>query len=168
MPVLECRPVRVVVGLGSNLGDRLGTLREAVRRIDALPSARVSARSHVYETAPVGEVPQGPFLNAAVALSWEGEPVELMTALLAIERSLGRVRDVRWGPRTLDLDVLWVEDLVLAEPSLVVPHPYLVERAFALAPLLEVAPDARDPRTGAPYRVPPVGRGDLTRLDEVL
>jgi 2-amino-4-hydroxy-6-hydroxymethyldihydropteridine diphosphokinase len=151
--------VDVVVGLGSNLGDRLGVMREAVRRIDLLPSARITARSRVYETAPVGGVAQGPFLNAAVTVAWDAEPSALMAALLEVERELGRVRDVRWGPRTIDLDVLWIDGLVVTEPSLVVPHPALHERAFALAPLLDVAPEAWDPRSGARYVVP-VGPSD--------
>jgi 2-amino-4-hydroxy-6-hydroxymethyldihydropteridine diphosphokinase len=134
-------------------------MREAVRRIELLPWARITARSRVYETAPVGGVAQGPFLNAAVALAWGGEPSALMAALLEVERALGRVRDVRWGPRTIDLDVLWIDGLVVTEPSLVVPHPALHERAFALAPLLDVAPEAQDPRTGVRYAVP-VGPSD--------
>ncbi len=155
--------MKAVIGLGSNLGDRLATLREAVRRIEAL--ARVTARSRVYETAPVGGPEQGPFLNAAVLVTWEGEPVALMEALLGIERSTGRVRDVRWGPRTIDLDVLWIEGLVVDEPTLRAPHPSLKERAFAVAPLLDVAPDARDPRTGEPYVVP---AGEVAVYDEAL
>ncbi len=134
-------------------------MREAVRRIDLLPSARITARSRVYETAPVGGVAQGPFLNAAVTVAWDAEPSALMAALLEVERELGRVRDVRWGPRTIDLDVLWIDGLVVTEPSLVVPHPALHERAFALAPLLDVAPEAWDPRSGARYVVP-VGPSD--------
>lgn len=147
--------MHAVVGLGSNLGDRLALLREAVARIEALPPARVTARSRVYETAPVGGVEQGPFLNAAIALEWSGSARALLEGLLAVEASLGRVRDVRWGPRTIDLDVLWIEGLVVAEEGLAVPHPRLGERAFAVAPLLDVAPRAAEPSSGSPYVVPP-------------
>jgi 2-amino-4-hydroxy-6-hydroxymethyldihydropteridine diphosphokinase len=146
-----------VVGLGSNVGDRLANLRFAASRLAEDARACVLGRSRVYETAPVGGPPQGDFLNAAIALSWSGEALELLDACLAIERELGRVRDetaVRFGPRTIDLDILWIDDLAIDHPHLVVPHPRLHERAFALAPLLDVAPDAIDPTTGARYALP--------------
>lgn len=144
--------LRAVIGLGSNLGDRLATLREATRRIVA--TAEVLAASPIYETAPVGGPAQGAFLNAALLVSFEGTPRALLDHLLAVEQSLGRVRLERWGPRTIDLDVLWIEGVVVAEPGLTVPHPRLTERAFALLPMLDVAPDARDPRTSEPYERP--------------
>jgi 2-amino-4-hydroxy-6-hydroxymethyldihydropteridine diphosphokinase len=131
--------VRVAIGLGSNVGDRIATLREKI--------ARVVARSSVYETIPVGGPPQGEFLNAAILVSTDRSPIELLDGLQSIERELGRTRDVRWGPRTIDLDVLWIEDVTVADPRLVVPHPRLAERAFAIAPLLDVAPHA-------PYAAP--------------
>jgi len=140
-----------VVGLGANLGDRLEALREAASRIDALSGVAVVARSAVYETAPVGGPAQGDFLNAAVAAHFERAPEQLLDGLQRIEADLGRTREVRWGPRTLDLDVLWIEGLALDTARLVVPHPRLAERAFALLPLLDVAPDACDPRTGVRY-----------------
>ncbi len=146
--------MNVVVGLGGNLGDRLAMLREATRLVGQLAPAHVTARSRVYETAPVGGPEQGPFLNAAIGLTWGADPLALMNALLGVERSLGRVRDVRWGPRTIDLDVLWIEGRTVDIPRLVVPHPGLASRAFAILPLLDVAPDARDPRSGARYVAP--------------
>jgi 2-amino-4-hydroxy-6-hydroxymethyldihydropteridine diphosphokinase len=155
--------VNVVVGLGANLGDRLGTLRAAVRDLRLV--ARVAATSHVYETAPVGP-PQPHYLNAAVLLDWAGPPADLLAALLAIEKGLGRTRGgERFGPRTIDLDVLWIDGVVVDVPGLTVPHPRLHERAFALAPMLELVPDARDPATGEPYAVPP---GDVKRLEAVV
>jgi len=155
--------LNVVVGLGSNLGDRLGTLRAAVRDLRLV--ARVVATSHVYETAPVGP-PQPRYLNGAVLLEWEGPPADLLVALLAIERAHGRTRaGERFGPRTLDLDVLWMDGLAVATEALTVPHPRLRERAFALAPMLELVPDACDPATGERYAVPP---GDVKRLDALL
>ena len=99
-------------------------------------------------------MPQGPYLNAAVALEWSASPEALLEVLLRIERERGRIRDVRYGPRTLDLDVLWMEGVTLEHADLTVPHPRLHERVFALLPLLEVAPMARDPKTGEPYRAP--------------
>ncbi len=143
--------MRAVVGLGSNLGDRLATMRAALRELAAV--ARVEATSRVYATAPVGP-PQPEYLNAAALVTWDGTARELLEALLAIEKKLGRTRGEKWGPRTIDLDVLWIEGTAVDEPGLVVPHPHLKERAFALAPMLEVAPDARDPATGEAYVVP--------------
>ncbi len=145
--------LRGVIGLGSNVGDRLGALRAAVRGIERV--AVVEAVSRVYETAPVGGPPQGDFLNAAVLVRYEGAPLALLDALLAIERTMGRVRREKWGPRVIDLDVLWIEGKVHDDERLLVPHPGLVERAFALAPMRDVAPDAVDPRTGKTFPDPP-------------
>jgi 2-amino-4-hydroxy-6-hydroxymethyldihydropteridine diphosphokinase len=144
--------MRVVIGLGANLGDRLATLREAASRIAQL--APIRARSRVWETVPVGGPAQPHFLNAAVLVEWERAPIELLDALMQIEADLGRVRDIPNGPRTIDLDVLWIDGLILDDPRLIVPHPRLHLRAFALAPMLEVVPDAFDPRTGERYVVP--------------
>lgn len=142
----------VVVGLGSNLGDRRSTIEAAVCRLHALPGTRVVSTSALIETAPLGDVPQGPYLNGAARLETSLAASELMAQLLVIEASLGRERRVRWGPRTIDLDVLWIAGCVVDEPSLTVPHPGLVTRVFALAPLVEVAPAAVDPRDGRSYR----------------
>jgi 2-amino-4-hydroxy-6-hydroxymethyldihydropteridine diphosphokinase len=109
----------------------------------------------VYATTPVGGPPQPEFLNAAASLRYGGAPLDLLDALLAIEARLGRRRAERWGARTIDLDVLWIEGLAIDTARLVVPHPRLQERAFALVPLLEIEPGARDPRTGAVYAAPP-------------
>jgi 2-amino-4-hydroxy-6-hydroxymethyldihydropteridine diphosphokinase len=156
--------MRIAIGLGANLGDRLATLREAARRIDQI--APIVARSHVWETAPVGGPEQPDFLNAALLVDWDRAPLELLDALLAIEADLGRVRGVINGPRTIDVDVLWIADRIIDESRLVVPHPRLHERAFALGPLLEVVPDARDPRTRTVYVVP--RDGDVRRTGDVL
>ena len=159
---------RVVIGLGANLGDRMATLKEAVARIAR--AARVEARSGVYETAPVGKLDQPPFLNAAIAVTCAGEsPLALLELLLGIERELGRDRGadaVRWGPRTIDLDVLWIEGRIVDDAQLVVPHPRLTERAFALVPLLEVAPAAKDPRTREPYVA--LAEGEIRRIEAWL
>ncbi len=134
-------PLHVVVGLGSNLGDRLAHLRDACARI--AEAYEVTARSAVYETAPIGPL-QPDYLNAALRLRTDGTLEDLLTALLAIEESHGRVRtkENRWGPRTLDLDILWAPGVTYESPRLTVPHPRLHERAFALLPLYDVAPDA--------------------------
>jgi 2-amino-4-hydroxy-6-hydroxymethyldihydropteridine diphosphokinase len=155
--------LRAVVGFGANLGDRLGTMRAALASMRRV--MRVETTSHVYATAPVGP-PQPEYLNAAALVTWGGTPEGLLEALLRIEASLGRVRTgERFGPRTLDLDVLWIDGVVEATARLTVPHPRLRERAFAMVPLLEVAPGARDPATGEPFVAPP---GDVVRTDDVL
>jgi 2-amino-4-hydroxy-6-hydroxymethyldihydropteridine diphosphokinase len=115
----------------------------------------------VYETAPIGP-PQPDFLNAAALVTFEGTPEQLLDVLLGIEASLGRSRTLRWGPRTIDLDILWCEGIVLETARLSLPHPRLRERAFALIPMAEVCPEARDPVTGERYRTP-VGDIVMTR-----
>ncbi len=153
--------MRVAIALGSNVGDRLALLRDAAARIAAV--APVLARSRIWETAPVGasgaegqdEGLGGAYLNAGVLVEWTGPPVALLDALQAIEHDLGRVRTIPNAPRTIDLDVLWIPRRVVEHPRLHVPHPRLHERAFAIAPLLDLVPDAADPRTGARYAVAP-------------
>jgi 2-amino-4-hydroxy-6-hydroxymethyldihydropteridine diphosphokinase len=134
---------RAYVGVGANLGDREATIRAALA---ALPD--VVAVSELRETAPVGVVDQPPFLNGAAALETELSPRELLDALLEVERRLGRERRERWGPRTIDLDLLLHGDDVLDEPGLTVPHPRLHERRFALEPLLDLDPDLVVPGRG--------------------
>lgn len=144
---------RVVVGLGANIGDRLATMRAAVRELSQISC--VVQVSRVYATAPVGKLDQPEFLNAAALVEYDGDCLGLFDALVAIEARLGRVRGERWGPRVIDLDILWAGNVVIETPRLAVPHPRLRERAFALVPLLELVPEPRDPRTGQPYVVPP-------------
>ncbi len=136
------------IGLGANLGDRAATLREAAQRLGTL--GRITAVSSLYETEPVGFREQPPFLNAVIALETNMSPTELFRELIAIERDLGRVRTFRNAPRTLDLDVLLMDDLVLETSDLTLPHPRMHERAFVLAPLTEVAPDVVHPVLGVP------------------
>jgi 2-amino-4-hydroxy-6-hydroxymethyldihydropteridine diphosphokinase len=131
------RPVRAFLGLGSNLGDRRGHLREAVAR---LPD--VAAVSPLYETDPVGGPPgQGAYLNCVVELRTARTPRELLAAAQAAEAAAARVRVERWGPRTLDVDVLLVGDDTVAEPDLTVPHPRMWQRGFVLVPLGDLAPE---------------------------
>lgn len=131
---------KYVVGIGSNLGDRAHHLNEAVRRIAALDGVTLLAVSSIYETDPVGP-PQPDFLNGATLLDTDKSPRDLLSSLLQIEAELGRVRREKWGPRTLDLDILWKSGDPYDDPELHVPHPQFQERAFALAPFLDVCPD---------------------------
>jgi 2-amino-4-hydroxy-6-hydroxymethyldihydropteridine diphosphokinase len=130
-------PRRVLLGLGSNLGDRRALLRDAVYSLPEL-----TAVSSAYETQPVGGPPGQPcFLNAVVALRSRLGPFELLRMAQALEARAGRERGLRWGPRTLDVDVLWIDGVRLCGPELVIPHPRMWERAFVLVPLREVASD---------------------------
>jgi len=136
------------VGLGANLGAREETLRRAVELLGAADGVDVLAVSQLHETEPVGVVDQPPFLNGAVAIETARAPRDLLDLLLEIERLLGRVRDERWGPRTIDLDLLVYGDEVVDEPGLRVPHPRLHERRFALEPLAELEPELDVPGHG--------------------
>ena len=136
------------VGIGSNLGDREGNLRQAVELLSAEDGIDVVAVSEIRETDPVGPVEQGPFLNGAVRIETDLAPRELLERLLAVEERLGRVRRERWGPRTIDLDLLLYGDDVVDEPGLTVPHPRLHERRFALEPLSDLAPSLEIPGKG--------------------
>jgi 2-amino-4-hydroxy-6-hydroxymethyldihydropteridine diphosphokinase len=135
--------VRAYVGLGANLGDRESTIRRAIELLAAEPAVEVVAVSSLRETDPVGYAEQPRFLNGAAAVETELGPRTLLDRLLAIERELGRVRDEgpRFGPRTIDLDLLLYGDEVLDEPGLTVPHPRLAERLFVLEPLYELDPE---------------------------
>ncbi|MBN2192233.1 MAG: 2-amino-4-hydroxy-6-hydroxymethyldihydropteridine diphosphokinase [Polyangiaceae bacterium] len=138
-----------VIGLGGNLGDRVAALAAGARAVGRLGS--ISGVSSLFETDPVGGPAQGRYLNAAILLRTPGSPKWLLDGLLSVEIALGRVRRERWEPRLIDLDLLWAGEVVLADPELVLPHPRLRERAFALIPLLELVPDACDPLTREPY-----------------
>ena len=129
------------IGLGANLGARGEAMRAALRALAALPSADVERVSAFYETPPWGKTDQPPFLNAAARIAFDGTPHALLAELQRIENALGRVRNEHWGARTIDLDLLHMEGGVCTDEALTLPHPYLTERAFALVPLAEIAPD---------------------------
>ncbi len=133
--------MRAYLGLGSNLGDRLANLQLALDALAAAPGVEVVAVSPVYETDPVGGPVQDDFLNAVVGIDTELAPRAVLELAMAVEQAARRVRTQRWGPRTLDVDVLTYGEAVIAEPDLEVPHPRMHERAFVLAPLHDVAPE---------------------------
>ena len=143
-------PATAYVGLGSNLGDRAATFASAIGALAASSGIDVVAVSSVIETAPVGDQDQPPFLNAAISVRTTLTPRALLTSCQSIELAHGRDRAVerRWGPRTLDLDVLLYQAVVVDEPGLRIPHPHLHERLFALGPLAEIAPEAVHPGFG--------------------
>jgi len=136
---------RVYVALGSNVGDRAAHLAYARARLAALPRTRLVGESRVEETAPLGSVPQGPYLNQMVLLETALEPAELLDQLHAIESERGRERRIRWGPRTLDLDIVRFGRRVVRERDLVIPHPELPNRPFWQRELAELDA-ARSPR----------------------
>ncbi len=146
MPVVAC------IGLGGNLGDAAATLRAAQEALGDLPMGRLLRASRLYRTPAWGKTEQPDFVNAAVLIETSLPARELLDGLLMIERDFGRIRAAdgsdRWGARTLDLDLLLYGDVEIDEPGLHVPHPHLHERAFALLPLVEIAPDAVIPGRG--------------------
>ena len=141
--------MRAYLGIGANLGEREQTIRRALAALDAEDGVRVVAVSTLRETEPVGYLDQPRFLNGAAAVETELSPVELLERLLAVERGLGRERaGPRYGPRTIDLDLLLYGDEQVDEPGLTVPHPRLAERRFALEPLAELDPELVVPGRG--------------------
>jgi 2-amino-4-hydroxy-6-hydroxymethyldihydropteridine diphosphokinase len=140
---------RVYVGIGSNLGDRCANTAEAVARMSELPSTTVVRSSSLYESEPLGDATTW-FVNSVIELETEIVPEELLKKLLAIEEAMGRKRVAgeRWGSRIIDLDVLLVDEDVIATPTLAVPHPEMHTRRFVLTPLAELAPDAIHPTLG--------------------
>ena len=132
---------RAYIALGSNVGDRPAHLQSAVDGLGTAVGVEVVAVSRVYETAPVGGPPQGAYLNAVVAIETDLDPYALLALAQRTERDAERVRAERWGPRTLDVDVLLVGDLAVDEKDLVVPHPRMWERRFVVEPLARLAPE---------------------------
>ena len=137
---------RVFIGVGSNEGERLECISHALQALNAVPGIRLIQMATIIETAPVGGPPQDPYLNTAAELQTTLTPRELLTTLQGIERRLGRTPSPqRWAPRPIDLDILLYDDLVIAEPDLVIPHPRMHERRFVLEPLVQLAPDLIHP-----------------------
>lgn len=156
------------LGLGSNLGNRLAFLRGGRDALIGKPGIELICSSGVYETEAIGGPPDNPhFLNAVLQVKTTLDAHQLLEACLAAEDEFGRSRSVRWAPRTLDIDILFFADQVLCEEALTVPHPRLHERAFVLAPLLDIAPDLRHPlldRTVAELASGSVGVAELAPM----
>jgi 2-amino-4-hydroxy-6-hydroxymethyldihydropteridine diphosphokinase len=140
--------VTAFIGLGSNLDDPAAQIRRAMQALAAMPETRVARRSSLYRNPPAGFLDQPEFINAVARIETGLAPRDLLERLLAIERVQGRVRDFPNAPRTLDLDILLYGERTVREPGLTIPHPRMLERAFALVPLAEIAPDAVVPGDG--------------------
>jgi len=136
----------VFLGLGTNLGDRLGFLQAAVEMLP--PQVRVRRLSPVYETPPWGYLDQPAFLNQVLEGETALEPLALLDYLKQCEAAVGRVKSFQYGPRQIDLDILFYDDLTLDDPLLTIPHPLIAQRAFVLAPLADLAPELCHPRSG--------------------
>ena len=143
-------PVIAYLGLGGNVGDRMAALTEALALLDATPGMRRVSCSSVYETEPWGVTDQPAFLNLAAGFETTLSPTDLLAAVKSVEQAVGRTETYRWGPRVIDVDILLYGDEMVnsAEPDLQIPHARLAERAFALVPLAEIAPDATPPPEG--------------------
>ena len=140
------RMSRVFIGIGSNEGDRLTLISQAVKALSTIQDVRLVRLATIIETEPVGGPPQPPFLNTVVEVETTRPPQELLAALQDVERRLGRApSSVRWAPRPIDLDLLLYDDRIINEPGLTVPHPRMHQRGFVLEPLAQLAPDLRHP-----------------------
>lgn len=139
---------RAFLALGSNMGEREANLKKAIAALGSHPQIGVLKESSFHDTAPVGNLRQGRFLNGVLEIKTTLGPEELLDAALEIESELGRVRTRRWGPRTIDIDILAMENLVYESPRLSIPHPLMHERSFVLEPLCEIAPDFIHPVLG--------------------
>ena len=137
------------IALGSNLGESEDTVRQAINALAGLPQTQLARASSLYRSAPVGHTDQPDFINAVAELSTALAPLDLLAALLALEQQFGRERAFRNAPRTLDLDLLLYDAKIIAEPGLTVPHPRMHQRAFVLAPLVEIAPACVIPGIGS-------------------
>lgn len=133
----------VLIGLGGNIGDPLASMRSALKALDDHPGCKVERVSSVWKTPPWGVTDQPDFLNACAAVSTTLEPRAFLELCLTIEKKLKRVRDLRWGPRSIDIDVLFFGDRRISEEGLNVPHPRIADRAFVLVPLSEVSPERK-------------------------
>ncbi|MBN1882745.1 MAG: 2-amino-4-hydroxy-6-hydroxymethyldihydropteridine diphosphokinase [Deltaproteobacteria bacterium] len=136
------------LGFGSNLGDRRKQILGAMELLDAAEGISVVSRSSLYETEPVGETDQPPFLNAAAGVETELSPRELLVLIWEIEKTIGRTPTYRWGPREIDIDIVLFENFIIDEEGLSIPHPRMHERPFVLVPLSEIAPEAVHPILG--------------------
>ena len=156
----------VFIALGTNLGERLTNLRMAIAAL--APDVSVLTESHVYETPPWGYEDQPAFLNMVVKAETDLEPESLLTYLKQIEAELGREKSIRWGPRLIDLDILFYDNLVINTPPLIIPHPRLHERGFVLVPLADIASEFTHPVLGKSVNefLAEIDTGEIVRFSD--
>jgi 2-amino-4-hydroxy-6-hydroxymethyldihydropteridine diphosphokinase len=154
---------KVALSLGSNMGNKCGNLAKALAALNA-GGARIVARSADYCTKPWGPVAQDWFVNACALAETDLGPHELLAFCLCVEQELGRVRETKWGPRAIDIDILTYDDLAINTPTLTLPHPYAAKRAFVLVPLAEIAPDMQLDGMRVADLLASLGRHEATRL----
>lgn len=135
------------LGLGSNMGDRKVQLEKSIQLLEEIDGVNVLEKSPIYETRPVGYTNQPDFLNMCIKISTNLESIELLKVCMSVEKRLDRVRDERWGPRTIDIDILLYDQSVIQSPDLELPHPRMTERAFVMIPLNDIASDVVEPIT---------------------
>lgn len=143
---------RAYIGIGTNMGDRELNLQEALGELAALPENEIISISSIYETDPVGYIDQGKFLNMVICINTNFSAQSLLAACMKIEQKLGRKREIRWGPRTIDLDILLYNQENIVTKNLIVPHPRMLERAFVVIPLVEIDKDIVLPDIDKPLR----------------
>jgi 2-amino-4-hydroxy-6-hydroxymethyldihydropteridine diphosphokinase len=154
---------KVSLSLGSNLGDKRGNIAKALSALDE-GGARIMARSADYRTEPWGPIAQDWFVNACALAETDLAPNDLLALCLRVERELGRIREVKWGPRVIDIDILTYDDVEVTTPSLTLPHTFAAERAFVLVPLAEIAPDLNLGSQRVADMLGGLNRGDVTKL----
>lgn len=143
---------KIFIGIGSNISNSQENCLTSIKNISKDGRATCISSSSLYLTSPVSEVKQGDFINCAISLEWEGTPLELLSLLQRIETIMGRTREIKNGPRIIDLDILLFSDLILSNPSLIIPHPELHKRKFAIIPCLEIEPEIIHPLYKKPLK----------------
>ena len=165
---MSSRAEEVLIGLGGNIGDPLEAMRTALKALDAHPACKVIRVSSVWKTPPWGVTDQPDFLNACAAISTTLEPREFLEFCLTIEKNLKRVRDRRWGPRSIDLDILLFGDRMTSAEGLHVPHPRIADRPFVLVPLAQIAPETKFGATGVAALAAKADVSGMSCLGDVL
>jgi 2-amino-4-hydroxy-6-hydroxymethyldihydropteridine diphosphokinase len=154
-----------LIGLGSNIGDKAANIARAIELLTEPGDIRIVRASRLYRTAPWGVLDQDWFVNACIAIETELPPRELLERCLGVEQEMKRVREQRWGPRVIDVDVLTYRDVIMSEPALTLPHPRITERAFVLVPLLDIAPTLKIAGHSVTHWLAGVDAADIVPID---
>ncbi len=155
-----------LIGLGSNIGDKAGNIARAIALLTEEGDIRLVAKSRLYRTAPWGVTDQDWFVNACIAVATDLSPRDLLARCLFVEETMKRVRQERWGPRVIDVDVLTYRDVTMDDPDLTLPHPRIAERAFVLVPLMDIAPGAEIAGHDPAHWLAHLDRGEVTPFED--